>query len=310
MDQEGGPVERLPSSAGMSISVVASRTGVTVTTLRMWQSRYGLGPSHRSAGGHRRYDEGDVERLLAVKQLVDRGASPAEAARSVLAAPRQLLELASGTDPVAHEIGRAALELDGPAVRRLLARKLAEDPVESVWEGVLRPVLAAIGDDWPAVAHGIAVEHLLSHVVASELATITGPHSVDASEVLLASAPEELHDLPLAALRAVLASTGRVGTLLGARTPIGSLAAAAARAAPVAVVVLALTPDVADLSVLTAMASSAVVAAGPGWDPTLLPEPVTHVDGLAEAVNVLAALTGARAADPGPRATRGIGSRR
>uniref|UniRef100_UPI0015F06C2E MerR family transcriptional regulator n=1 Tax=Pseudonocardia pini TaxID=2758030 RepID=UPI0015F06C2E len=223
MGGERRSVEQFPASAGMSISAVAARTGVTVTTLRMWQSRYGLGPSHRSAGGHRRYSEADIDRVLAVTRLMDRGVPPAEAARAVLATPVHGLELPAGVDPVAHEIGVAALDLDGPAVRRLLARRLAEDSVETVWERVLRPVLASIGNDWAEVAHGIAVEHLVSHVAATELAAITGPHAVDAPEVLLASAPEELHDLPLVALGAVLAGTGRVGTVLGARTPVGSL---------------------------------------------------------------------------------------
>jgi DNA-binding transcriptional MerR regulator len=291
--EESRSAEQFLPSAEMSISAVAARTGVTVTTLRMWQSRYGLGPSHRSAGGHRRYREADVDRVLAVKQLTDRGVPVAEAARSVLAAPVHGLELPAGADPVAHEIGVAALELDGPTVRRLLARRLAEDSVETVWERLLRPVLAAIGDGWPAVAHGIAVEHLLSHVAATELAAVTGRHAVDAPEVLLASAPEELHDLPLIALGAVLAGTGRVATVLGARTPAGSLVAATGRAAPAAMVVLALTPEVADPAVLDTVAGSACVAAGPGWDPTRLPEAVPHVDGLAEAAAVVAALTGA-----------------
>ncbi|GAA4560075.1 MerR family transcriptional regulator [Pseudonocardia xishanensis] len=295
MSGAGRPSAGIPSSVGLSISAVASRTGVTTTTLRMWQERYGLGASLRSGGGHRRYTAGDVDRVVAVKHLVDRGVPTAEAARSVLEAARHDLTLPDGAHPVAHELGHAALELDGPTVRRLLAARLAKDTVAAVWEGVLRPVLATIGDEWPVVAHGIAVEHLVSHVAATELARVTGPHAADAPDVLLASAPAELHDLPLVALGAELASTGRRGTVLGARTPTASLVAAADRAAPAAVVVLALTPEVADPEVLTAVGASApVVAAGPGWDPTVLPAAVPHVDGLAEAAEVAAALSAGR----------------
>ena len=37
--------------AALSISATARHTGITVATLRMWQTRYGLGPSLTTPGG-------------------------------------------------------------------------------------------------------------------------------------------------------------------------------------------------------------------------------------------------------------------
>ncbi|MCU1626532.1 MAG: hypothetical protein JWP64_1481 [Pseudonocardia sp.] len=73
----------------------------------------------------------------------------------MLAASPQTLGLPPEVDPVAHQLGAAALDLDGPAVRRLLADHLACTSVEATWENVLRPVLAAIGAGgrtWPTAS--------------------------------------------------------------------------------------------------------------------------------------------------------------
>ncbi len=54
------------------IGVVASRTGISVERLRAWERRYGLAPAHRD-GQTRFYSEAQVERLQAIKILLDRG---------------------------------------------------------------------------------------------------------------------------------------------------------------------------------------------------------------------------------------------
>lgn len=69
--------------ATMSIGEVARRTGMTVPTLRAWERRYGLLVPVRTAGGHRRYSEEDVRRVLAVLEFVRRGWAVGAAARQV-----------------------------------------------------------------------------------------------------------------------------------------------------------------------------------------------------------------------------------
>jgi DNA-binding transcriptional MerR regulator len=74
--QDGDP-------ATMPIGEVARRTGVTVPTLRAWERRYGLLVPVRTAGGHRRYRDDDVRRVLAVLELTGQGWGVAAAARRV-----------------------------------------------------------------------------------------------------------------------------------------------------------------------------------------------------------------------------------
>jgi DNA-binding transcriptional MerR regulator len=56
------------------IGVVSRKTGLTASTLRLWEDQYGLLAPARTRGGTRLYSESDVERVLYVRHLVrDRG---------------------------------------------------------------------------------------------------------------------------------------------------------------------------------------------------------------------------------------------
>jgi DNA-binding transcriptional MerR regulator len=65
------------------VSEAARQLGVATSTLRSWELRYGLVPSVRSAGAHRRYSPGDIHRLQAMQRLVSQGVPTAEAARTI-----------------------------------------------------------------------------------------------------------------------------------------------------------------------------------------------------------------------------------
>lgn len=56
-----------------SIGEVAERCGINPVTLRAWQRRYGLLKPQRSEGGHRQFDEEDVQRIEEIKRWIDRG---------------------------------------------------------------------------------------------------------------------------------------------------------------------------------------------------------------------------------------------
>jgi MerR family transcriptional regulator, light-induced transcriptional regulator len=91
-------VPELPD--GLSIGELARRTQVPAPTLRSWEDRYGFPRPQRLAGGHRRYDHGDVALVEAVLRLRASGMSlhaaisqaasrPAEAESSVFAGLRR-----------------------------------------------------------------------------------------------------------------------------------------------------------------------------------------------------------------------------
>jgi PAS domain S-box-containing protein len=67
---------------GMRVGELSRRTGVGVSTLRAWESRFGFLAPERSPAGQRLYRESHVERVLAVLRLVAEGLTlPAAVAR-------------------------------------------------------------------------------------------------------------------------------------------------------------------------------------------------------------------------------------
>jgi len=56
-----------------SIGDVAERCGINPVTLRAWQRRYGLLKPQRSEGGHRQFDDEDIQRIEEIKRWIERG---------------------------------------------------------------------------------------------------------------------------------------------------------------------------------------------------------------------------------------------
>lgn len=62
-----------PNLAQYRSGVAARLAGLPVETLRVWERRYGISDTSRSAHGQRLYSEAQVGRLRLMKQLVDQG---------------------------------------------------------------------------------------------------------------------------------------------------------------------------------------------------------------------------------------------
>ncbi|MET7982039.1 MULTISPECIES: MerR family transcriptional regulator [unclassified Streptomyces] len=67
---------------GVTTGFLARRLGVSPTTLRSWDRRYGLGPAVRADGRHRRWSPDDVAMVQEMCRLTAAGLPPAEAARA------------------------------------------------------------------------------------------------------------------------------------------------------------------------------------------------------------------------------------
>lgn len=71
------------------IGTIARLTGLKPDTLRVWERRYGLGASHKSASGRRQYTQADLEHLQLIAALVNAGARIGE----IASAERKTLEV-------------------------------------------------------------------------------------------------------------------------------------------------------------------------------------------------------------------------
>lgn len=114
---------------------VAAMLGVSPVTLRTWDQRYGLGPSVRTEGGHRRYEDADVEILRRMVTLTGQGVSPAAAAELARQEPlaRQGITRIPVDDAGAAQRGflAAAKRLDEPLMMDLAAKLVTEHGVVS-----------------------------------------------------------------------------------------------------------------------------------------------------------------------------------
>ncbi len=74
-----------------SIGEFARLSGITATTLRAWQRRYGLLKPERTDGGHRLYSDEDVQQALKILDWVKKAYPSAGkiTAGTPCAAPRQ-----------------------------------------------------------------------------------------------------------------------------------------------------------------------------------------------------------------------------
>ncbi|HET6501025.1 MAG TPA: MerR family transcriptional regulator, partial [Amycolatopsis sp.] len=239
----------------MPVAAVARRLGVAPSTLRTWDRRYGLGPGRHTDGKHRRYGPADIARLELMQRALLRGASTAEAARYSLdqvpkSAPPVDLPVRREPPPVvaelpdstmARRLRTAALALDSGAVERTLAKAIGDVGVLSAWDGVIEPVLCALGVGWDGTKPGAEVEYLLTECVLGALlrATPVLGNPRNQRRVLLSGVPRERDGLPLYALAACLADR-HIGTqLCGRPLPPEVLAVTIRRGAPAAVVLWA-----------------------------------------------------------------------
>ncbi|MEW2133142.1 MerR family transcriptional regulator [Streptomyces sp. NPDC005435] len=315
------PLSAWPVSAdaGLTTGALARRLGVSPTTLRSWDRRYGIGPAARADGRHRRWAPDDVAVLEAMCRLTASGVPPAEAARAarnrtrenappaVRTAPRSRAAGALPLGDVRQEcrgLARAAVRLDAPAVARQLDRAITEFGLTVAWQDVMAPALHAVGRKWASSGDRyVEVEHLLSWHVSTALRHHTAPVGTSVAPVLLACVPGEQHTLPLEALNASLAQSAIPTRMFGAAVPADALGAAVRRLGPAAVVLWAqaratAAPQLARHIAATAWgvrgarAQPLVMLGGPGWSgrPT---RGMVRPTGLTDALATLTAAYGA-----------------
>ncbi|MFD7591370.1 MerR family transcriptional regulator [Kitasatospora sp. NPDC059811] len=273
--------------------------GVSPTTVRSWERRYGVGPARRDPGRHRQWSPRDVAVLAEMCRLTARGVTPAEAARLALAveAPgppeaREVPGLLAGgpargggntlpvgtVRPECRGLARAAVRLDAPELARILRHSVDTLGPVAAWTEVMMPALRAAGRKWAAEGERyVEVEHLLSwHVAAALRRAADRAEPPQGPAVLLAGMPAELHALPLEALAAGLAERGLPFRMFGPALPTEALLEAVRRTGPPAVLLWSQVARTADRALARRVAETAwgphgartrpvVLTAGPGW---------------------------------------------
>lgn len=270
-----GPGVREPEIVGLSVAAVARRLGVAPGTLRTWDRRYGLGPSERTAGTHRRYSTDDLARLLYMHKLVISGLPPAAAAQLAITYKGDIQSPELLSPPVVegqlvNALFRATEALDRVSIEHMIRSQIDKDGIVGAWNNLLVPMLAMIGEEWQRSGAGIASEHMVSEIIKQilgERAVVANPRNERVA--LLACIGEELHSLAIMALAAALAEENIAVEFLGPRTPIEAISEVVRRTAPPAIFLWAQMPDNATFDKIIALPSvrpaPRIILGGPGW---------------------------------------------
>ncbi|NEA98367.1 MerR family transcriptional regulator [Streptomyces sp. SID13726] len=288
-------------ATGLTTGALARRLGVSPTTLRSWDRRYGIGPAVRADGRHRRWTPRDIAVLEAMCRLTSAGVPPAEAARAAKgrASPEQggdplpsatprARSRAAGTLPLGdvrqecRGLARAAVRLDAPAVEEQLTAAVDTHGLAVAWQEVMVPTLHAVGRKWASSGDRyVEVEHLLSWHMSTALRRRTLPparhgDALGPGPVVLACVPGEQHTLALEALNAGLSELRLPTRMFGSAVPAEALTAAVERTGPAAVVLWAQARSTASLPLARHVAGAQwgvkgarrrplVMLGGPGW---------------------------------------------
>jgi MerR family transcriptional regulator, light-induced transcriptional regulator len=217
---------------GLSIGTVERETGVAKDTLRVWEKRYGFPAPGRDSNGERLYSRDQVEKLILIKRLIDRGARPAKVVGLTVQ------ELLARTDSGSGEVGEPPelveiLELvkahDIAGLQKHLDKALLQQGLEGFLEQTVAPLNSMVGDAWMRGELKVFEEHLYTEAVQillrSSIAALARPGGEP--RVLLTTLPGELHILGLLMAECELWIHGATCVPLGPQTPVREIARAA-----------------------------------------------------------------------------------
>lgn len=197
------------------VGAVSRRLGVAASTLRTWERRYSVGPSHRTQGGHRRYTERDIDRVELVRRLVGRGVSAQDAARVARHLDRDELgaalseEIERGpvdlsTEDLVDAVMAAVVTGDEKRLDDIVGGLLGREDFLATWRGVLSPALSRMACESAGGALDVDAERAATALIIRQMRTLNATGGSARPKVLLASGVEDPDCLPFLAVSAAL----------------------------------------------------------------------------------------------------------
>ena len=226
-----------------TIKQAALRSGVNVALLRAWERRYGIVEPMRTDSGYRLYDEAAIDRLRAMRSLVDGGWSARQAAERVTtASPAEIAAMVPGEsgevqdtpplDSTTDAFVEGATRIDAAAIERALDDMFAAGSFERVIEDRLFPALRALGDAWGSGAVDVAGEHAASSAAARRLSMAfeaAGSPAGGRAPILVGLPPGSRHELGALAFATAARRAGLPVVYLGPDVPVASWISAVAQ---------------------------------------------------------------------------------
>jgi DNA-binding transcriptional MerR regulator/methylmalonyl-CoA mutase cobalamin-binding subunit len=228
------------SSSRLTISALQRETGLAKDTLRVWERRYGFPMPRRDPAGEREYGAADLEKLRAIKRLLDAGHRPG---RLMALSVEELRELSQRSADMARAgpAGAAAprlaemLELlrrdDLVGLRGELRQAQVRLGLSAFVVEVVAPFNTLVGDAWMRGQLEIYQEHgyteAVQRVLRSGIQSLPEAAAGHSPRMVFSTLPGEPHGIGLLMVEALCAAEGANCCPLGVQTPVGDLLRAA-----------------------------------------------------------------------------------
>lgn len=223
--------------------IVVQRTGLSPDLLRAWEKRYAVVTPTRSEGGQRLYSDADVARLALLTRAVNGGRAISQVAglpmRELEAVVKQDEQAVRARPPraAAAESQEAVWSAALSAVERfaadelqsVLRRAVLRLGIDEALDGVIGPLLFAIGSRWRGGALRPAHEHLASSAILRTLAWIveSARPAAPAPTVVVTTVTGQTHEVGAMLVAAAASTEGWRVTYLGTSLPADEIAVAA-----------------------------------------------------------------------------------
>ena len=207
-----------------NISDVSRITGIPKDLLRMWERRYGYPKPDRDNNGDRVYSNEHLDKLIAIRQLVEQGKRPGKLMaldltqlKGLYQAPKveldndYFLKLLETTDTV--------------ALRDWFQKQLNALGLRAFIHKIMAPATHLLGEAWANGTLEIYQEHLYSELMKSLVRQSLLEYYRDDGEprVMLTTLQGEQHSLGLLMVEALLRIGGAEVIAFGTQMPIADI---------------------------------------------------------------------------------------
>lgn len=219
------------------LKYVEQQTGLSANLIRAWESRYQAVNPVRLKNRRRAYSKDQIERLILLKEITDRGHTISQVAclpdkelRDIYFHITSEVPFALNLEDKFEQIRTQAFDyitdMRPHELDQLLTSAAVEVAPLDMIENVIVPLMHRIGDEWETGDLSISHEHMTSAVIRFFLESMRKAYRIrpNAPKIVIATPSEHYHEIGALIIAAIAASQGWNVIYLGANTPLADIA--------------------------------------------------------------------------------------
>ena len=217
-------------SSNLPIGLASQLTGVSTSTIRAWERRYGVPTPQRSANGRRSYGPQALNQIRLMSRLVANGLPASLAAKRILAGLPTSDSFIATFDTDHHHIPldkllKAVDTFDADNLSHQLRRLALALPTHDFFDQVIVPLMATLNSRWVSAKPIDRVqEYLATETMEADARVVShGEASLARGSVLIAPFFNDVHVLPMDALAFLFNGKGFRTVQLGPMTSPAAL---------------------------------------------------------------------------------------